>query len=120
MELRLEFTVEPFVDGRPGPHVRAAVAEARRQGRRTEMGPFATTVDGEADEVLTGLAAIVGAAGEAGAPRVALARSRRDGRPDHPVLDAPTPAAEPPQARLGPPHAVGAAGSPLALDGAGV
>ena len=117
MELRLEFTVEPFVDGRPGPHVLAAVAEARRQGLRTEMGPFATTVDGEAEEILTGLAAIVAAAVEAGATRVAVAVSRRDGRPDHPFLDALTPVAEALDARMVPPDELAAGDIPLAFDG---
>ena len=117
MELRLEFTVEPFVDGRPGPHVRAALSEARRQGLRTEMGPFATTVDGQADEVLAGLAAIVGAAVDAGATRVDLAVTRRDGRPAHPFLDALTPVAEALDARMVAPEELAAGDIPLAFDG---
>jgi uncharacterized protein YqgV (UPF0045/DUF77 family) len=118
MELRLEFTVEPFVDGRPGPHVRAALAEARRQGLQAEMGPFATTVDGEAEEVLAGLAAIVGAAVDAGATRVALAVSRRDGRPEHPFLDALVPVAEALDARVVTPDELASGDIPLAFEGA--
>jgi uncharacterized protein YqgV (UPF0045/DUF77 family) len=117
MELRLEFTVEPFVDGRPGPHVRAALAEARRQGLHTEMGPFATTVDGEAEELLAGLAAIVGAAVAAGATRLALAVSRHDRRPEHPFLDALTPVAEALAARMVAPEELAAGDIPLAFDG---
>lgn len=117
MELRLEFTVEPFVDGRPGPHVRAALAEARRQGLQTEMGPFGTTVDGEAHTVLAGLAAIVGAAVEAGATRVALAVSRREPRPGHPFLDALSPVAEALDARVVAPDELAAGDIPLAFDG---
>ena len=62
MELRLEFTVEPFHSGHPGPHVLAALDEARRSGLDPEMGPFGTTVEGDAAAIIAGLAAIVTAA----------------------------------------------------------
>ncbi len=94
MEVRLEFTVEPFLEGSPGPHVRAAVEEARRLGLAPEMGPFGTTIDGESARVLPGLGAIVGAAVEAGASRVALAVSRRQAVPNHPFLEALRPLAD--------------------------
>jgi len=38
--LTVEFTVEPFVDGEPGPHVQAAVDAAEASGLTTEFGPF--------------------------------------------------------------------------------
>jgi len=117
MELRLEFTVEPFIDGRPGPHVRAALAEARRQGLQADMGPFATTVDGEGDDVLAGLPAIVRAAVNAGATRVALAVSCLDDRPQHPFLRALSPVAEALDARIVPPEELAAGDVPLAFDG---
>jgi uncharacterized protein YqgV (UPF0045/DUF77 family) len=100
MELRLEFTVEPFLEGHPGPHVRAALDEARLRGLDPEIGPFGTTVDGDADEVLAGLAAIVGAAVAAGATRVALAVSRREAVSGHPFLDALAPLAQALDARV--------------------
>lgn len=117
MELRLEFTIEPFIDGHPGPHVQAALAEARHLGLPTEVGPFATTVDGEADDVLGGLAAIVGAAVEAGAIRVALAVSRLDARLDHPFLDAVVPIAEALDARIVRPEELAAGDVPLVFEG---
>jgi uncharacterized protein YqgV (UPF0045/DUF77 family) len=40
---RLEFTVEPFVEGSPGPHVRAAVAAIEALGVVVEFGPFGST-----------------------------------------------------------------------------
>ena len=40
----LEFTVEPFVEGAPGPHVTAAVAAADALGATVEFGPFGTTL----------------------------------------------------------------------------
>ena len=88
MEVRLEFTVEPFLEGSPGPHVRAAVEEAQRQGLAPEMGPFGTTIDGDSARVLPRLGAIIEAAVGAGASRVALAVSRRQAVPDHPFLEA--------------------------------
>ncbi len=39
----LEFTVEPFVEGRPGPHVTAAVDAVTAAGIEVEFGPFGTT-----------------------------------------------------------------------------
>ncbi|HEX3424687.1 MAG TPA: helix-turn-helix domain-containing protein [Acidimicrobiales bacterium] len=94
MDLRLEFTVEPFVEGSPGVHVRAALDEVRTQGLEAEMGPFGTTVDGDADQLLPALGPIVAAALDNGASRVAVAISRRQGIPTHPFLDALTPVAD--------------------------
>ncbi|HET6950328.1 MAG TPA: hypothetical protein VFI47_08135 [Acidimicrobiales bacterium] len=44
MSLVVEFTIEPFVEGEPGPHVRAAVDAARASGLAVDFGPFGTTV----------------------------------------------------------------------------
>jgi hypothetical protein len=41
---RVEFTVEPFEAGAPGPHVAAALDAARRTGQPVEVGPFGSTV----------------------------------------------------------------------------
>ena len=40
---KLEFTVEPFVEGHPGPHVRAAVDAATAAGVDVEFGPFGSS-----------------------------------------------------------------------------
>lgn len=119
MEVRLEFTVEPFVEGAPGPHVRAAVDEVRRHGLDPEMGPFATTVDGEAAEVLAVLAPMVGAAIDAGASRVALAVSPRPPSlvPSHPFLDALEPLAEALDAVVVPAGDLAPGDIPLAFEG---
>lgn len=100
MDLRLEFTVEPFVEGSPGVHVRAALDEVRAQGLEAEMGPFGTTVDGDADHVLPALAPVVAAALDNGASRVAVAVSRRQGIPTHPFLDALGPVADALEAQM--------------------
>jgi uncharacterized protein YqgV (UPF0045/DUF77 family) len=117
MELRLEFTIEPFLEGRPGRHVGAALDAARQLGFEPEMGPFGTTVDGEAGEVLAGLRAIVGAAVDAGASRVALAVSRRQSPPNHPFLEAIVPLAEALDARIVTTDDLAPGDVPLAYEG---
>lgn len=37
---RVEFTIEPFVEGRPGPHVTAPTDALRALGVEIEVGPF--------------------------------------------------------------------------------
>jgi uncharacterized protein YqgV (UPF0045/DUF77 family) len=74
--LNVEFTVEPFVEGEPGPHVRAAVDAARRSGLAVDVGPFGTTVSGDDDSVLRAVDAVVRAAVGAVATRVSLQVTR--------------------------------------------
>ena len=38
--LLLEFTIEPFREGNPGPHVTAAIAAVEAVGVTVEFGPF--------------------------------------------------------------------------------
>ena len=45
--VRVEFTIEPFVEGHPGAHVQAAVAAAQDVGAEVEFGPFGSTCDVE-------------------------------------------------------------------------
>lgn len=119
MEVRVEFTIEPFIAGAPGAHVQAAVDEARRLGLQPEMGPFATTVEGDATRVLGGLPAIVAEAIDAGARRVALTVSPRAPvrLPSHPFLDAMAPVAAALDAELVPAGDLGAGDIPLAFEG---
>ena len=72
MTLRLEYTVEPFVEGAPGPHVRAALDAAEAAGLEVEFGPFGTTVGGSEEAVLSATDRILRAAIDAGATRVSL------------------------------------------------
>jgi uncharacterized protein YqgV (UPF0045/DUF77 family) len=57
----VEFTIEPFVEGRPGPHVNAAIAAAGEYGAAVEVGPFGSscTVD------LADVGALVGSISDA-------------------------------------------------------
>jgi uncharacterized protein YqgV (UPF0045/DUF77 family) len=72
VSLVVEFTIEPFVEGEPGPHVRAAVEAAERSGVTVDFGPFGTTVSGGDDAVLTAVDRLLRAATAAGATRVSL------------------------------------------------
>lgn len=67
-----EFTIEPFVEGDPGPHVKAAVAVAEAVGLDVEVGPFGTAVEGNTASVLDAVDAVVRAAVANGATRVSL------------------------------------------------
>jgi uncharacterized protein YqgV (UPF0045/DUF77 family) len=76
MALAVEFTVEPFVVGAPGPHVRAALDAASSTDVEVDFGPFGTTVTGGDEDVLAAVDAIVRAAIRAGATRVSLQVAR--------------------------------------------
>jgi uncharacterized protein YqgV (UPF0045/DUF77 family) len=76
MALRIEFTVEPFRDGEPGPHVHAAVEAAHGAGLAVDFGPFGSSVVGDDDQVLSAADAVVRAAIGAGATRVSLQITR--------------------------------------------
>ena len=77
--LRAEFTVEPFVEGRPGPHVRAAIAAVEARGFVVEFGPFATSFSGDESRVASAIEALVRDAYENGASRVAIHVERVEG-----------------------------------------
>lgn len=70
--LQVEFTIEPFVEGRPGPHVTSAVAEAERIGAEVEMGPFGSSCSVSPDRLAELLAALGTAAFEGGATRLTV------------------------------------------------
>jgi uncharacterized protein YqgV (UPF0045/DUF77 family) len=72
MALVVEFTVEPFAEGKPGRHVRAAVEAAEARGLSVEFGPFGTAVRGDERSVLDAVDPIIRAAIGAGATRVSL------------------------------------------------
>lgn len=69
---RVEFTIEPFVDGAPGPHVTAPVDELRGLGVDVELGPFGSGCRVSTDRVADVVATIVRAAFEHGADHVNL------------------------------------------------
>jgi hypothetical protein len=68
----LEFTVEPFVEGNPGPHVRAAVAAVESLGPSVEFGPFGSSCEAPAAARPDVVAAVVRAALDHGATHVSI------------------------------------------------
>lgn len=80
--MELEFTIEPFVEGQPGPHVQAAVAAAEAVGVAVEFGPFGSVCRGPAATMPDVVAAIVAAAFGNGATHVSLNVSLDEGSRD--------------------------------------
>ena len=70
--LLLEFTIEPFTEGNPGPHVRAAVAAAEALGAVVEFGPFGSSCTVSADQVGQVSGAVLAAAFANGATHGSL------------------------------------------------
>ena len=68
----VEFTIEPFVEGRPGPHVIAAIAAAEARGLDVEVGPFGSSVVVDLAEVGSVIGAISDAAMANGATHVSV------------------------------------------------
>lgn len=83
----VEFTIEPFVEGRPGPHVTAAIAAAETQGFEVEIGPFGSSVVVELAEVGGLIGALTDAAMAHGATHVSVhvAREVPSGPPAYEV-----------------------------------
>ena len=79
--VRLEFTVEPFHDGAPGPHVRAAIDAVAALGLVVDVGPFGSTAEAEEPLAVAAAGALLAAAFAAGASRVSLQMTRFDGGP---------------------------------------
>ncbi|CAN5481190.1 hypothetical protein BH10ACT2_BH10ACT2_20010 [soil metagenome] len=76
--LLLEFTVEPFTEGNPGPHVHAAVAAAEALGVAVEFGPFGSSCQVSQAQVAEVSGAIVAQAFANGASHVSLHAQRID------------------------------------------
>ena len=91
--LRVEFTVEPFVEGRIGPHVEAAVAAAQAGGVEVEVGPFGSTFEADATVATRALASLVESAFANGATRLSCQLSSRSA-PEHPLTAAVRPLAD--------------------------
>lgn len=79
----VEFTIEPFVEGQPGPHVVAAVEAARTLGATVDFGPFGTSCRCEAPLMPDVVAAVTRAAFGNGATHLSLHIDADDaGSPD--------------------------------------
>lgn len=69
---RIEFTIEPFVEGRPGPHVTEAIGAVEALGVPVEIGPFGSTCAVPASRVGEVVASLSAAATAHGATHVHL------------------------------------------------
>ncbi len=80
---RLEFLVEPFSEGNPGPHVLEPLERMRSLGIEVNQGPFGNTVEGGRPTITTAILTILEGALERGASRVLI--NLTQGRPSLPV-----------------------------------
>ena len=64
--------VEPFVDGQPGPHVRAALAAVEAAGLDVVMGPFDNSAAGPADRIAEAVANAIRDSFANGATRLSI------------------------------------------------
>lgn len=85
-DVHLEFLVEPFVAGTPGPHVEAAIAAVEHHGVDVESGPFANVATGSSGDVAAAVASMLLAAFDRGATRVSTVVDLRvPGAPERPA-----------------------------------
>ena len=75
---RIEFTIEPFVEARPGVHVTAPVDALTEMGVTVEIGPFGSACDVDDDRVGDAVATIVRTAVSNGATHINVDVSRLD------------------------------------------
>ena len=68
----LDFTIEPFVDGQPGPHVTAPVAALEAMGVTVEFGAFGSSCVAEASQMPELVAELIRVAYANGATRVTI------------------------------------------------
>ena len=74
--LLIEFTIEPFVEGEPGPHVISAVQAAQALGYEIDFGPFGSSCSVPAREAGQVAKAVLDAAFANGATHVSLHAER--------------------------------------------
>lgn len=70
--IKVEFTIEPFVDGNVPAYVQAAVEALRARGIEPELGPFGTLFIADSPEVGAAVGAVVDAAYSNGATYVSI------------------------------------------------
>ena len=74
--LLIEFTIEPFVEGEPGPHVTSAAQAAQALGYEIDFGPFGTSCNVPAAAAGQVAKAVLEAAFANGATHVSLHAER--------------------------------------------
>lgn len=115
--VRVEFTVEPFRAGRPGPHVKSALAAVARQGLDVSVGPFGNAVELDRNAVPHLLEVLAGAALDHGATGLTIQLTEIGDAPAHPFLVAVEPLVHALGGTLVPAPEVGSGDVPLRWDG---
>ena len=76
--LDIEFTIEPFTEGSPGPHVTVAVHAVESLGVVVEFGPFGSSFSASEQQAPTIIAALLEAAYGHGATHVSVHVARQE------------------------------------------
>ena len=86
---RVEFTIEPFVEGQPGRHVTAPVEAVQAKGFAVDFGPFGSECVTPTADTPSVVAAIIEAAFANGATHVTIDVGAADATQDmpRPVVD---------------------------------
>lgn len=77
--IKVEFTVEPFVEGSPGAHVAAAIAAVEAFGFTVDVGPFGSSFIVSVEELGGVLDALTASAYSRGADHVIIDTSVVEG-----------------------------------------
>lgn len=115
--VRVEFTVEPFRAGHPGPHVQAALTAVRRLGHDVEVGPFGNAVEVDRASAAGLIEALTAGALDHGATGLSLQVSAMEETAGHPVLEAMEPVVAALGGTLVAAHEVGSGDVPLRWEG---
>jgi uncharacterized protein YqgV (UPF0045/DUF77 family) len=87
-----EFTIEPFDEGSPGPHVTEAIAAAERSSANVSVGPFGTRVEGNKSDIVAAVGAALTAGLKEGASQITVTVTNPDAvehvEESHPVIAA--------------------------------
>ncbi|MHB1487925.1 MAG: helix-turn-helix domain-containing protein [Acidimicrobiales bacterium] len=115
--VRIEFTVGPFRAGRPGPHVKAALAALRRLGYDVEVGPFGNAVELDRAAAPRLLEALASGALDHGATGLSVQITELGDAPTHPLLVAVEPVVQALGGSMVAAHEVGTSDVPLRWEG---
>ena len=71
-DTHIEFLVEPFQEGKPGPHVKAAVSAFTDQGLEVELGPFSSSAHGDIDAIADAVSDMIRSSMRTGATSIRI------------------------------------------------
>jgi hypothetical protein len=115
--VRIEFTVEPFRAGRPGPHVAAALTALHDLGHQVEVGPFGNAVELDRADAASLLEVLASSALANGATGLSVQISDVGDAPAHPLVLAMEPVVEALGGSLVAANEVGSGDVPLRWEG---